>query len=63
MNNEEIKKTLALFRNDGELFEIRLFNPLNKNDIYSGVFRDANKAVESIQRFDDRYNTNLPLTS
>lgn len=56
MNNEEIKKTLALFRNDGELFEIRLFNPLNKNDIYSGVFRDANKAVESIQRFDDRYN-------
>ncbi len=32
------------------------FNPLNKNDIYSGVFRDANKAVESIQRFDDRYN-------
>lgn len=57
MDVNEIKRTLSVFRNsDTDLFEIRLFNPLNKYDIYSGIFRDADKAIENILRFDDKYN-------
>ena len=57
MDVNEIKRTLSVFRDsDTDLFEIRLFNPLNKYDIYSGIFRDADKAIENILRFDDKYN-------
>ena len=57
MDVNEIKRTLSVFRDsDTDLFEIRLFNPLNKYDIYSGIFRDADKAIENILRLDDKYN-------
>lgn len=57
MDSEQIRKTLSVFRNsDDDLFEIRLFHPTNKYDIYSGVFRDTDKAISCIERFDDNYN-------
>lgn len=57
MDINEIKRTLSVFRNsEDDLFEIRLFHPTNKYDIYSGVFRDADKAISCIERFDDNYN-------
>ena len=57
MDVNEIRRTLSVFRNtDSDLFEIRLFNPLNKHDIYSGIFRNVDQAIDSILRFDDKYN-------
>lgn len=56
MNDEEIKKTISVFHPNGGLFEIRLFNPTNKNDIYSGIFRDADIALSAIKKFNDNYN-------
>lgn len=56
MNVEMIKRALSIFQPENGLFEIRLFNPMNKTDIYSGIFRDIDVAINQILHFDEKYN-------
>lgn len=57
MDEKEIQKTLDVFKTDNGLVEVRIFSTVNKTDIYSGIFDDKDKLIESIKRFDrDPYN-------
>lgn len=50
-NENEIKKTIALMKPDGQLFEVRM---LEGTKIYSGYFTDANTLVNCLRREDLR---------
>jgi len=56
MDNAEIRRALELFCPNNQLFEIRALHVSKKKDIWSGFFKDYNKAIEAIQRFDNEYN-------
>lgn len=58
MDIEEIKKTLNVFRTDNGLIEIRVFNTINGNENYSGIFNNEESLINEVQRFDkEPYNT------
>lgn len=58
MEIEEIRKTLNVFRTDNGLIEIRVFNTLNGNENYSGIFNNDEDLISEVQRFDKQpYNT------
>lgn len=58
MDVEEIKKTLKVFRTDNGLIEVRVFNTLNGNENYSGIFNDDEALISEVQKFDKQpYNT------
>ena len=50
-DENEIKKTIALMKPDGQLFEVRM---LEGTKIYSGYFTDANTLVNCLRREDLR---------
>ena len=50
-DENEIKKTIALMKPDGQLFEVRM---LEGTKIYSGYFTDANTLVDCLKREDLR---------
>ena len=50
-DENEIKKTIALMKPDGQLFEVRM---LEGTKIYSGYFTDANTLVNCLKREDLR---------
>lgn len=57
MNEQEIYKTLDVFKTDNGLIEVRIFSTINKTDIYSGIFDNKELLVDSIKRFDrEPYN-------
>lgn len=58
MDIDEIKKTLNVFRTDNGLIEIRVFNTINGNENYSGIFNNEESLINEVQRFDkEPYNT------
>lgn len=58
MDEQEIYKTLDVFKTDNGLIEVRILNTINKYDNYSGIFDNRELLFESIKRFDrEPYNT------
>ena len=57
-DENEIKKTIALMKPNGQLFEVRM---LEGTKIYSGYFTDANTLVNCLRREDLR-NRNVYIT-
>lgn len=58
MDIEEIRNTLNVFRTDNGLLEIRVFNTLNGNENYSGIFNNDEDLIREVQKFDRiPYNT------
>ena len=55
INEEEIRKTIAIFKPDGELFEVRIHG--GKRTI-SGYFREADTLIRELQRMEALDNLN-----
>lgn len=57
MDENEIRRTLDIFRTDNGLVEVRIFSTINKSDIYSGIFDDHEILIREMERFDrEPYN-------
>lgn len=57
MEINEIRRTLDLFRTDNGLIEMRIFNTMNKTEIYSGIFDNDESLISEVMKFDrDNYN-------
>lgn len=53
MNGKEILRTLEIFKPDEELVEIRIIGN-NKNEIYSGYYKDPHKIVADLEQHQDK---------
>ena len=52
INEEEIRKALALLKKPGDIFEIRIVGPAKK--IYSGYFKDTDLMIKQLKNLDLR---------
>ena len=59
LNEEEIRKSLALLKKPGEIFEIRIVGTAKK--IYSGYFKDVDLMIKELKKLDLR-KTNIYFT-
>lgn len=59
LNENEIRKAIAVLKPAGELFEVRMFG--NKKKIISGYFKDADTLIDAFNKVDAR-NQNIYIT-